>query len=37
MRRIPILDRVPGSIHERTPLFIGDRQNVAEIVGALAG
>jgi fructose-1,6-bisphosphatase I len=31
-----ILDKTPGSIHERTSLFIGDRDNVAEIVQALA-
>jgi fructose-1,6-bisphosphatase I len=30
-----ILDKVPGSIHERTALFIGDRDNVEEIVRAL--
>ncbi|MES2638311.1 MAG: class 1 fructose-bisphosphatase [Myxococcota bacterium] len=32
-----ILDKVPGSIHERTSLFIGDRDNVDEIVRTLAG
>ncbi len=31
-----ILDKVPGSIHERTSLFIGDRDNVAELTRALA-
>ncbi len=32
----PILDKVPGSIHERTSLFIGDRDNVEEIVRTLS-
>jgi fructose-1,6-bisphosphatase I len=30
-----ILDKTPASIHERTTLFIGDRDNVEEIVRAL--
>ncbi len=32
-----ILDKVPTDIHERTPLFIGNRENVEEIAGVLAG
>lgn len=34
---MPILDKVPSSIHERTALFIGDRDNVDEIVRTLRG
>ncbi len=34
---MPILDKIPGSIHERTSLFIGDRDNVDEIVRTLKG
>jgi fructose-1,6-bisphosphatase I len=34
--RTPILDKTPASIHERTSLFIGDRENVDEILRALA-
>ncbi|GDX80067.1 fructose-1,6-bisphosphatase class 1 [Deltaproteobacteria bacterium] len=30
-----ILDKVPTSLHERTPLFIGNRDNVAELVEVL--
>ena len=33
---ISILDKVPGSIHERTALFVGDRDNVEEIVRTLS-
>lgn len=32
---MPILDKVPASLHERTPLYIGNRENVAEITAAL--
>lgn len=32
---VPILDKVPADIHERTPLYIGNRDAVAEIVAAL--
>jgi fructose-1,6-bisphosphatase I len=35
--RGPILDRTVEDIHERTALYIGNRENVAEIVSALAG
>jgi fructose-1,6-bisphosphatase I len=31
----PILDKTPDSIHERTSLFVGDRDNVEEIVRTL--
>lgn len=31
----PILDRVVGSIHERTPLYIGNRENVGAVLEAL--
>ena len=31
----PILDRVLTNIHERTPLYIGNRENVAAIMAAL--
>ena len=30
-----ILDKVPVDIHQRTPLYIGNRENVGEIVAAL--
>lgn len=32
-----ILDKRPGDIHERTPLYIGNAENVAEIIEALNG
>lgn len=32
-----ILDKVPTDIHERTPLFIGNHENVAEILAVLRG
>jgi fructose-1,6-bisphosphatase I len=32
-----ILDLVPEHLHQRTPLFIGNRENVAEITAALQG
>lgn len=32
-----ILSKVPSDIHERTSLFIGNQENVDEIVAALAG
>ncbi|MBM4368121.1 MAG: class 1 fructose-bisphosphatase [Deltaproteobacteria bacterium] len=32
-----ILDKVPADIHERTPLFIGNRENVEEIAEVLRG
>lgn len=32
-----ILDKLPADIHERTPLYIGNAENVAEIVAALSG
>lgn len=35
--RMPILDRTLADIHERTPLYIGNKDTVAEIVAALAG
>lgn len=35
--RGPILDRTLTDIHERTPLYIGNRDAVAEIVAALGG
>ncbi len=31
----PILDKVPATLHERTPLYIGNADAVAEIVAAL--
>jgi fructose-1,6-bisphosphatase I len=31
-----ILDKVPTSIHERTPLYIGNRENVDEILATLS-
>ncbi len=34
--RGPILDRVAVSLHERTPLYIGNRENVEELVAALS-
>ena len=33
----PILDLIPVEHHERTPLFVGNSQNVAEILAALQG
>lgn len=33
----PILDKVARSIHERTSLYIGDRENVDDVVRALGG
>lgn len=33
--RGPILDKVPGSLHERTPLFIGNSDTVQRIVEVL--
>lgn len=32
-----ILDKVPGSIHERSPLYIGNREQVEEITKVLSG
>ena len=32
----PILDKTPATFHERTPLYVGNRENVAEVVRALA-
>lgn len=34
--RTPILDKVPSSIHERTPLYIGNRENVDELTALLS-
>jgi fructose-1,6-bisphosphatase I len=31
-----ILDKVPASLHERTPLYIGNRENVEELAAVLA-
>ena len=33
--RSPILDLVPTEHHQRTPLFVGNKENVAEIVATL--
>ena len=33
----PILDLIPEKHHERTPLFVGNSDNVNEIVQALNG
>ena len=33
----PILDLIPKEHHERTPLFVGNHENVAEILSALKG
>lgn len=33
----PLMDKVPLSLHERTPLYVGDAENVARIVEALSG
>ncbi len=33
--RMRILDKVPGTLHERTPLYIGNAENVAEIEAVL--
>jgi fructose-1,6-bisphosphatase I len=33
----PVIDLVPSSVHERTPLFIGNADAVAAIEGALRG
>ncbi|MCG5054384.1 MAG: hypothetical protein KA712_15575 [Myxococcales bacterium] len=30
--RTPILDVLPSGLHERTPLFVGSKRNVAELV-----
>jgi fructose-1,6-bisphosphatase I len=32
---VPILDKVPTSLHERTPLFIGNAESVERIVEVL--
>lgn len=34
---MPILDKIPTDIHERTPLYVGNRENVDAIVRALRG
>ncbi len=34
---MPILDKVPTTLHERTPLYIGNAEAVNEIVWALGG
>ena len=32
----PILDKIPATLHERTPLYVGNRENIDELVGLLA-
>jgi fructose-1,6-bisphosphatase I len=34
--RTAILDKVPATLHERTPLYVGNRENIDELVGLLA-